>query len=94
MSKPQPRASKSARTDAHNSPGRTVGKSKYAAGAGGSREFSTKDESDAEIQRLRQSVQIFERKFAEMSRLVNELRSTTIKMLGVMSAGQNQGGQS
>lgn len=92
MSKPQPRASKSARGDTHNSPARTVGKSKFAAGAGGTREFGSKDESDAEIQRLRSTVQVFERKFAEMSRLVNELRSTTIKMLGVMSAGTQQGG--
>ncbi|XP_055352850.1 uncharacterized protein LOC129598812 [Paramacrobiotus metropolitanus] len=97
MSKPQPRASKAARTDhAHSSPQRSVGKGKYAAGAGVAREFGSKEESDQEIVRLRTAVQVFERKFAEMSRLVNELRSTTIKMLGVMSAGTNQssGGQS
>lgn len=48
------------------------------------------DGSDEEVVRLRGTVQVFERKFAEMSRLVNELRSTTIKMLGVMSAGTQQ----
>ena len=55
----------------------------------GTREFTNKEDAEAEIARLRTTVQVFERKFAEMSRLVNELRSTTIKMLGVMSANTN-----
>jgi hypothetical protein len=89
MSKPQPRASKSQRTDGRSagSPGRNTAGKKY-----GGREFASKDDADAEIARLRSTVQVFERKFAEMSRLVNELRSTTIKMLGVMSAGTTSGG--
>ncbi|OQV18005.1 hypothetical protein BV898_07946 [Hypsibius exemplaris] len=83
-SKPQPRAIKYSR-GSDGSSGKVTGK-KYG------REFASKDEADTEIARLRSTVQVFERKFAEMSRLVNELRSTTIKMLGVMSAGTTSGG--
>ncbi|GAU89764.1 hypothetical protein RvY_02275 [Ramazzottius varieornatus] len=79
MTKPQPRPSKMARTGSPNRSGKKFG----------AREFANKDDAEAEIARLRTTVQVFERKFAEMSRLVNELRSTTIKMLGVMSANTN-----
>ncbi|XP_055335917.1 uncharacterized protein LOC129586616 [Paramacrobiotus metropolitanus] len=93
MSMPQPRSSKVARAGStRNSPYPSVRKETYAAGTEAAEEFRSKEESDREILRLRTTVQVFERKFAEMSRLVNELRSTTIKMLGIMSVGTKEYG--